>query len=153
MKASSILGFATYPYVCTGGGRGGKFPLDHDPSPPQRFSTSLTRDVTQKKIFSLPYSPPLKKFFLPALFPPLQNFFAPCPIPLPENLISPWPFPPSPEIIWPIPYPHHPPLPYPHPLSQKSKFISPSYIFYFPAHIPLLNFLCSSPCISPSIEF
>merc|ERR1711894_306157 len=124
-----------------GGGKGGEVP-------------PRSRPLSPTAIFNIPdQGCNSEKNFLPALFPPLQNFFAPCPIPLPENLISPWPFPPSPEIIWPIPYPHHPPLPYPHPLSQKSKFISPSYIFYFPAHIPLLNFLCSSPCISPSIEF
>ena len=86
--------------------------------------------------------PPSKKFFLlPDLFPHLKIWFLPCP------------FPPSLKIIWPIPCPHHPSLPYPHPLSQKSKFISPSYIFYFLAHIPLLNFFCSSLCISPSRKF
>ena len=107
-----------------------------------------------------------EKNFLPYLFPPLKKNFSPCPIPPSQNFFLlpalfpylkiwflPRPFPPSPKIIWPIPCPHHPSLPYPHPLSQKSKFISPSYIFYFPAHIPLLNFFCSSLCISPSRKF
>ena len=85
--------------------------------------------------------PPLKKKFLPALF-PLSKFFPLATlITLLKNLISPSPIPPSPEIIWPIPHSHHPP----HPLTQKSKFTSPSYIFHFPIHIPLLNFFCSSP--------
>ena len=97
--------------------------------------------LLRKKFSPRPIPPSQKIFLLPALFPYLKIWFLPRP------------FPPSPKIIWPIPCPHHPSLPYPHPLSQKSKFISPSYIFYFPTHIPLLNFFCSSLVISPSRKF
>ena len=69
---------ASSAYVCKGG-KGGEVPPLRRRSPPQRFSTSLVRDVTQKKIFSLPNSPLSEIFFLPALFPPLKIFFCSLP--------------------------------------------------------------------------
>ena len=141
-------------HTCAKGGKGGEVP------PPEEC-------VSPTAIFNIPdQGCNSEKNFLPALFPPLRKIFSPRPIPPSQKIFLlpalfpylkiwflPRPFPPSPKIIWPIPCPHHPSLPYPHPLSQKSKFISPSYIFYFPAHIPLLNFFCSSLCISPSRKF
>ena len=136
------------------GGKGGEVP-------PPEGSLSPTA------IFNIPdQGCNSEKKFLPALFPPLRKNFSPRPIPPSQKIFLlpalfphlkiwflPRPFPPSPKIIWPIPCPHHPSLPSPHPLSQKSKFISPSYIFYFPAHIPLLNFFLVPHAYPPPENF
>ena len=106
-------------YLCKGGGRGVKFPHLRGASPPQRFSTSLIRDVTQKKIFSLPYSPLSEKFFLPALFPPLKKFF--CSLPYSPT----WKF-----DFFPALFPPHQKL-----FGQFPAHITP----HFPTHIPYLR--------------
>ena len=106
-------------YMCKGGWSGGKFPHLRGASPPQRFSTSLIRDVTQKKIFSLPYSPLSEKIFLPALFPPLKNFF--CSLPYSPT----WKF-----DFFPALFPPHQKL-----FGQFPAHITP----HFPTHIPYLR--------------
>ena len=62
-------------HTCARGGEVGVSspPLRGAP-PPQRFSTSLVRDVTQKKKFPALY-PPLRKIFSPRPIPPLKIFF------------------------------------------------------------------------------
>ena len=71
------------------GGRG-KFPLSHNPSPPQQFWTSLIREfshfddisplsspITWKNFLPRPNPPSAENFWFPALFPLAWKFFLP----------------------------------------------------------------------------